>query len=177
MNVALTRARSSLFILGHAPTLERSDVTWAQIVQDARFRSALQNVIRRPFFICRSFNQVLQVDARYFASGAKTTTSLATSKKLVADSQLITPPVTLPPILTPQALKATVDAKAASAASTTLSQGRDSITASNTEAAKGTKRPGETDRTDDFSARPSTSQLPRKRQKQQTMFIPSKKRT
>ncbi|KAF8908974.1 AAA domain-containing protein [Gymnopilus junonius] len=38
MNVALTRAKSSLFILGHAPTLERSDGTWAQIVQDARSR-------------------------------------------------------------------------------------------------------------------------------------------
>ncbi|KAG2359476.1 SEN1 N terminal-domain-containing protein [Suillus spraguei] len=41
MNVAITRARSSLFILGHAPTLERSDDNWRKIVQDARERSLL----------------------------------------------------------------------------------------------------------------------------------------
>lgn len=41
MNVAITRARSSLFILGHAPTLERSDETWRNIIQDARERSLL----------------------------------------------------------------------------------------------------------------------------------------
>ncbi|KAG8890650.1 DEAD-box type RNA helicase [Tulasnella sp. 332] len=41
MNVAITRARSSLYILGHAATLERSDQVWKQIVQDARDRSCL----------------------------------------------------------------------------------------------------------------------------------------
>lgn len=44
MNVALTRAKSSLFILGNAATLERSDETWKLIVQDARTRSMLLNV-------------------------------------------------------------------------------------------------------------------------------------
>jgi senataxin len=44
MNVALTRAKSSLFILGNAPTLERSDATWKDIVLDARSRSALFDV-------------------------------------------------------------------------------------------------------------------------------------
>ena len=44
MNVALTRAKSSLFILGNAPTLERSDGTWRQIVEDARSRSSLVDV-------------------------------------------------------------------------------------------------------------------------------------
>ncbi|EGN98396.1 hypothetical protein SERLA73DRAFT_109860 [Serpula lacrymans var. lacrymans S7.3] len=39
MNVAITRARSSLFILGNAPTLERSDENWRSIVNDARSRS------------------------------------------------------------------------------------------------------------------------------------------
>ncbi|KAG5732132.1 hypothetical protein E4T56_gene2153 [Termitomyces sp. T112] len=43
MNVALTRAKSSLFILGNAPTLERSDDTWRDIVADARTRSSLIN--------------------------------------------------------------------------------------------------------------------------------------
>ncbi|RDB14553.1 putative ATP-dependent helicase C29A10.10c [Hypsizygus marmoreus] len=41
MNVALTRAKSSLFILGNAPTLERSDNTWRDIIVDARSRSTL----------------------------------------------------------------------------------------------------------------------------------------
>ncbi|KAG0703798.1 SEN1 N terminal-domain-containing protein [Suillus ampliporus] len=41
MNVAITRARSSLFILGHAPTLERSDENWRKVIQDARERSLL----------------------------------------------------------------------------------------------------------------------------------------
>ncbi|KAG6830019.1 hypothetical protein H0H92_002547 [Tricholoma furcatifolium] len=43
MNVALTRAKSSLFILGNAPTLERSDETWKNIVANARERSSLLN--------------------------------------------------------------------------------------------------------------------------------------
>jgi senataxin len=44
MNVALTRAKSSVFILGNAATLERSDQNWKAIVQDARERSALVDV-------------------------------------------------------------------------------------------------------------------------------------
>ncbi|KAI0086495.1 SEN1 N terminal-domain-containing protein [Irpex rosettiformis] len=41
MNVALTRAKASVFILGNAATLERSDQNWKAIVQDARDRAAL----------------------------------------------------------------------------------------------------------------------------------------
>ncbi|KAI9443210.1 SEN1 N terminal-domain-containing protein [Lactarius indigo] len=41
MNVALTRARASLFVLGHCPTLERSDNTWKDIILDARARGFL----------------------------------------------------------------------------------------------------------------------------------------
>ncbi|KAF9454791.1 hypothetical protein P691DRAFT_804153 [Macrolepiota fuliginosa MF-IS2] len=41
MNVALTRAKSSLYILGNAATLERSDANWRAIVGDARSRSCL----------------------------------------------------------------------------------------------------------------------------------------
>ncbi|EJD50704.1 hypothetical protein AURDEDRAFT_83748 [Auricularia subglabra TFB-10046 SS5] len=41
LNVSITRARSSLFILGHAATLERGDDTWRQIVEDARARGFL----------------------------------------------------------------------------------------------------------------------------------------
>jgi len=46
MNVALTRARSSLFILGNVPTLERSDKNWRQITQDARSRRQMIDVSR-----------------------------------------------------------------------------------------------------------------------------------
>ncbi|KAF8443044.1 SEN1 N terminal-domain-containing protein [Boletus edulis BED1] len=41
MNVALTRAKSSLFILGNTATLERSDADWKEIVNNARTRSLL----------------------------------------------------------------------------------------------------------------------------------------
>ncbi|KAF9242609.1 SEN1 N terminal-domain-containing protein [Melanogaster broomeanus] len=44
MNVALTRAKSSLFILGNAPTLERSNADWREIVNNARSRSLLTDV-------------------------------------------------------------------------------------------------------------------------------------
>lgn len=44
LNVSITRARSSLFILGNAPTLERSDGKWKHIVQDARDRLCLLDV-------------------------------------------------------------------------------------------------------------------------------------
>ncbi|KAF8516825.1 SEN1 N terminal-domain-containing protein [Hysterangium stoloniferum] len=44
LNVAITRARSSLFILGHAATLERSDQMWKHIVQDARSTSRMFDV-------------------------------------------------------------------------------------------------------------------------------------
>ena len=44
MNVAMTRAKTSLFLLGNALTLERSDEVWAKIVQDARDRHHLMIV-------------------------------------------------------------------------------------------------------------------------------------
>jgi len=44
LNVAITRARSSLFIIGSAATLSRSDLLWKNIVQDARSTSRLMTV-------------------------------------------------------------------------------------------------------------------------------------
>ncbi|KAF9220939.1 hypothetical protein BS17DRAFT_786249 [Gyrodon lividus] len=44
MNVALTRAKSSMFILGNAPTLERSNGDWREIVNNARSRALLIDV-------------------------------------------------------------------------------------------------------------------------------------
>lgn len=44
VNVSITRSRSSLYILGHAATLERSDQLWKGIVADARTRGLLVSV-------------------------------------------------------------------------------------------------------------------------------------
>jgi senataxin len=49
MNVALTRAKSSLFIFGNGPTLARSDPTWNSIVKDAKERNFFIPVSNTPF--------------------------------------------------------------------------------------------------------------------------------
>ncbi|KAG9092848.1 DEAD-box type RNA helicase [Ceratobasidium sp. 370] len=49
MNVAITRSRSSLFVLGHAATLERCNQTWKTIVEDARTRGHLVKCPRNYF--------------------------------------------------------------------------------------------------------------------------------
>lgn len=66
MNVALTRAKSSLFILGNAPTLERSDATWKSIVLDARSRSALFDVRMLHYYYYQLCLTLVQVDPTYF---------------------------------------------------------------------------------------------------------------
>ena len=49
MNVAITRARSSLFIVGNGPTLERSNDVWSNIVNDARERQCYVELVSFPF--------------------------------------------------------------------------------------------------------------------------------
>ncbi|KAK8861338.1 hypothetical protein IAR55_002157 [Kwoniella newhampshirensis] len=49
MNVALTRAKSSLFVFGNGPTLERSDERWKIIVGDARERGFFVNYTSTTF--------------------------------------------------------------------------------------------------------------------------------
>ncbi|KAK0201742.1 SEN1 N terminal-domain-containing protein [Desarmillaria ectypa] len=104
MNVALTRAKSSVFIVGHAPTLERSDRFWTQIVVDARER-----------------NCFVDADIKYFTSpdtGQQQSTLVQkkpSSKALAASVPAL--PLNL---ATPQQLKAAVDRMSASK---TTSQG------------------------------------------------------
>ncbi|OSX59822.1 hypothetical protein POSPLADRAFT_1048291 [Postia placenta MAD-698-R-SB12] len=74
MNVALTRAKSSLFVLGHAPTLERSDDTWRTIVSDARTRSCL-----------------FDVDVSYFTTPASRATVAAPAKQSKPQSKQMKP--------------------------------------------------------------------------------------
>lgn len=57
MNVALTRARSSLFILGNVPTLERSDENWRQIIHDARSRQRMVDVSLRILPVAKGANR------------------------------------------------------------------------------------------------------------------------
>ncbi|WVQ83579.1 hypothetical protein IAT38_005720 [Cryptococcus sp. DSM 104549] len=49
MNVALTRAKSSLFVFGNGPTLERNDPRWKIIVQDAKERGFFINYTSSTF--------------------------------------------------------------------------------------------------------------------------------
>ena len=108
MNVALTRARSSLFILGHAPTLERSDDYWRQIIQDARSRSFINDV--SGYSIVRDSIELImvsQADATFFA-----TPSGATRAPLPSRLTISTPVVSLPlplDLAKPRDLVATVN--------------------------------------------------------------------
>ncbi|TCD66618.1 DEAD-box type RNA helicase [Steccherinum ochraceum] len=91
MNVALTRAKSSVFVLGNAATLERSDENWRSIVADARQRSCLVEV---------------STDVRYFTApaGPQPTSPAKTIKSAAKPSQdTPAPPANL---LTPQQLAA-----------------------------------------------------------------------
>ncbi|KAL6302769.1 SEN1 N terminal-domain-containing protein [Sparassis latifolia] len=94
MNVALTRAKSSLFVLGHAPTLERSDDMWRNIVEDARARSCL-----------------VEVDVAYFTSPATTQTPPSSPKAVKPQSKI---EMSIPPGLhTPRELKSLINREAA----------------------------------------------------------------
>ncbi|KAI0822260.1 SEN1 N terminal-domain-containing protein [Trametes gibbosa] len=96
MNVALTRAKASLFVLGHAPTLERSDEVWRNIVQNARSRSCL-----------------FDVDVSYFTAP----NSAMQSKPLMQEKQVKPPskaaidmePAVPVNLVTPKELKALAD--------------------------------------------------------------------
>ncbi|KAJ3716910.1 SEN1 N terminal-domain-containing protein [Lentinula raphanica] len=90
MNVAITRAKSSLFILGNAATLERSNDTWKDIAADARDRNVLT-----------------EVDVSYFTAPSTITTTGSSPRKSkqakTAQVSTLPPP---PDLLTPKELRA-----------------------------------------------------------------------
>ncbi|KAG6816805.1 hypothetical protein H0H87_002774 [Tephrocybe sp. NHM501043] len=89
MNVALTRAKSSLFILGNAPTLERSDETWKSIIGDARTRSSL-----------------LTTDPTFFTTASVVRTVVPPPPSPVKSSKAPPPPASLPSdLVTPKNFK------------------------------------------------------------------------
>uniref|UniRef100_A0A0W0F3J5 Helicase sen1 n=1 Tax=Moniliophthora roreri TaxID=221103 RepID=A0A0W0F3J5_MONRR len=94
MNVAITRARSSLFILGHAPTLERSDEVWRNVIQDARSRGCL-----------------VEVDEAYFTAPSAILSGSSSPPKRQKPKK--TQPVTAIPddLTTPQQLKQSMEKK------------------------------------------------------------------
>ncbi|KAJ6619425.1 AAA domain-containing protein [Mycena sp. CBHHK59/15] len=90
INVALTRSKSSLFILGNAPTLSRSNEIWSTIISDARSRASL-----------------VEADAMYFSAPA----AQARRSPSPTKSQAQVPAAILPPtdLTTPRELKAAID--------------------------------------------------------------------
>ncbi|KAG7443042.1 uncharacterized protein BT62DRAFT_953934 [Guyanagaster necrorhizus] len=117
MNVALTRAKSSVFIVGHAPTLERSDGFWTQIVIDARDR-----------------NCFIDADVNYFTSpDTEQQQSTLVQKKSSSKALAALAPAIPSNLVTPQQLKAAVDRSSTFKSSS-------QVAGSETELSKGIKR-------------------------------------
>jgi len=146
MNVALTRARSSLFILGNARTLQRSDDYWKQIIQDAESRFMLLNVRPPGNSIHTSYDFILlKIETGYYS---KTSNLLSKSTlSQVPESRVVVSPIDLQE-------DSVVVASSEPAAAT-----------SNT---RGSKRPEAEEQT-------THTENPRKRRKEPTMFIPKKR--
>ncbi|KAJ6559197.1 SEN1 N terminal-domain-containing protein [Mycena vulgaris] len=89
MNVALTRAKSSLFILGNAPTLSRSNEIWGSIISDARSR-----------------NSLVEADFSYFSAPSTYGRRPASPTKAKVQAPVVSTPSDL---ATPRELKATID--------------------------------------------------------------------
>ena len=101
MNVALTRAKSSLFILGNSPTLERSDTNWSMIVNDARKRSCLVDVSQSSFCVTSTKFTLIQVDQTYFTrSSSAPGPKSGPSKAAKSTVEMI--PTPLPVLFRPQ---------------------------------------------------------------------------
>ncbi|KIY69126.1 hypothetical protein CYLTODRAFT_373369 [Cylindrobasidium torrendii FP15055 ss-10] len=87
MNVALTRAKSSVFIVGNVATLERSNDMWKRIVQDARSRALVVTTTRTYFTEPSSFAApVLPVPT------AQPSAPMSASQRRQTSSTLAAPP-------------------------------------------------------------------------------------
>lgn len=113
MNVAITRSRSSLFIVGNSATLERSDETWKGIIEDARLRSCHVDVVRN--FEDQAGRQKLktgpnQPDLSYFSApiAAKAPPSRPPISKPNSSDVSATPNLPGTPLLTPKQMKSSL---------------------------------------------------------------------
>lgn len=158
MNVALTRAKSSLFILGNAPTLERSNQDWKEIVGNARSRGVLTDVVDLSYFTERSAVSPSQPKVQ------------AQAGKPVKPPSGPKPPDSL---VTPQSLVESVRAKPASIRRLSGSEGRKDVPVQK----GGQKRPLAPE--DNSSAAPSTGKpnlppLKKPKKEKASIFIPKK---
>ncbi|KAG8785291.1 DEAD-box type RNA helicase [Ceratobasidium sp. 428] len=104
MNVAITRSRSSLFVLGHAATLERCNTTWKTIVEDARTRGHLVKCSQNYFQ--SAVQQKVNLPAR---PTLKQTESEPDGSKKLVSPESTRPSIDIPPIPTaPPAAKSPV---------------------------------------------------------------------
>ncbi|KAG6376985.1 putative senataxin [Boletus reticuloceps] len=94
MNVALTRAKSSLFILGNTATLERSDADWKEIVNNARTRSLLTDA-----------------DASYFTEPTHVQSARPASPTKASKQRPVPKPPEPVDLVTPQSMAESVRAK------------------------------------------------------------------
>jgi senataxin len=112
MNVALTRAKSSLFILGNAPTLERSNADWKEIVNNARTRSLLTDV-SYPLTSVTSVHNFAshQADASYFTEPNPVQSARPASPSKANKQRPVPKPIEPTDLITPQSLAESVRAK------------------------------------------------------------------
>jgi len=175
MNVAITRAKSSLFILGNAATLERSNETWGAIINDSKSRK---------FFD--------EVDASYFTAPAAPTVSsrapVSQRSKQVSKPPMVTPVPVPVGLATPKELKAAMQ-NGLPASTTTAPEPRDQPMLNNpSDKQKGKRKqeemtsdPKETDKpllsaSTSATSAPPPVPAPRKRTKQApNLFIPKGK--
>ncbi|KAK0221815.1 SEN1 N terminal-domain-containing protein [Armillaria fumosa] len=166
MNVALTRAKSSVFIVGHAPTLERSNKFWTQIIVDARERSCL-----------------IEADIKYFTTPDTEQKQSTVVQKKSSKALVVSAPTIPLDLATPQQLKAAVDR-------TLVSKIPNQGVGSETEAPKGVKRkvsstempppapvqPQHPPRPPPHDGGPSKPPPHKKKKKETSIFIPKKRR-
>lgn len=123
MNVALTRARSSLFVLGDSAKL-RSNQYWAKLVDDAQARGLLMRVSDFVSYVtlCNSLTAFFsQVDANTFNSMAASvppTVQVAPPSSKSTTKPIVTPPAFMAPLQTPKAISAQALASKTSVGST-----------------------------------------------------------